>query len=156
MQMAFFRISACSAVVVLCSLTLAMPLLAAESKSGTASAHFIKMDANKDGKISADEHAVGAKQMFDTMDRNKDGKVTAAEMDAAHQRIAGTKATKWEMTAAEKIKVVDTDRDGALTAEEHAAGSRAMFEKMDTDQDGFLTKNELAAGHARMLKKPAR
>jgi Ca2+-binding EF-hand superfamily protein len=155
MLMASFRISACSAVV-LCSLTLALPLLAAESKSGTASAQFIKMDANKDGKISADEHATGAKKMFDTMDRNKDGKVTAAEMDAAHRRITGTKTTKSDMTAAEKIKVIDTNLDGVLTAEEHAAGSRAMFEKMDTDQDGFLTKNELAAGHARMLKKPAR
>ena len=57
------------------------------------------------------------------------------------------------MSAADKIKVVDTNGDGVLTAEEHAAGSRAMFEKMDTNKDGFLTKDELAAGHARMLKK---
>jgi Ca2+-binding EF-hand superfamily protein len=134
---------------------LASPSLAADPKSATADAEFVKMDTNKDGKISADEHALGAKQMFDTMDRNKDGKVTAAEMEAAHQSITGRKATKSDMTAADKIKVVDTDRDGVLTAEEHAAGSRAMFEKMDTDKDGFLTKAELAAGHANMMKKPS-
>src|SRR6185503_1142506 len=53
-------------------------------------------------------------------------------------------------------KVVDTDGDEVLTAEEHAVGSRAMFKKMDTDKDGFLTKDEFAAGHARMMKKPSR
>ena len=88
------------------------------------------------------------------MDANRDGKVTAAEMDAAHQRVTGKKAKKTDMSSADKIKVIDTDGDGILTAEEHAAGSRAMFEKMDTDKDGFLTKDELAAGHAQMMKKP--
>ena len=111
------------------------------------------MDANKDAKVSAIEHAAGAKQMFETMDANKDGKVTAAEMDAAYQRITGRKAAKSDMSAADKINVVDTNGDRVLTAEEHAAGSRTMFEKMDTNKDGFLTKDELAAGHARMLKK---
>jgi Ca2+-binding EF-hand superfamily protein len=151
--MAPFRIGTCSSIVMLGTLTLASPSFAAEPKSATADAEFRKMDTNKDGKVSASEHAAGAKQMFETMDRNKDGKVTAAEMEAAHQRITGRKATKSDMSAADKIKVVDTTGDGVLTAEEHAAGSRAMFEKMDTDKDGFLTKGELAAGHARMLKK---
>jgi Ca2+-binding EF-hand superfamily protein len=94
--------------------------------------------------------------MFDTMDGNKDGRVTAREMQAAHRRVTGVKATRSDMTAAEKIKVVDTDGDGVLTAEEHTDGSRAMFEKMDTDKDGFLTREELAAGHARMMQKPRR
>jgi hypothetical protein len=156
MQMAPFRIGIFSGIVMLGALTLASLSFAAESKSATADAEFIKMDTNKDGKVSANEHAGGAKQMFDTMDGNKDGKVTAAEMEAAHQRVTGRKATKSDMTAADKIKVVDTDGDGVLTAEEHAVGSRAMFEKMDTDKDGFLTKDELAAGHARMMKKPSR
>jgi Ca2+-binding EF-hand superfamily protein len=151
--MASFRMRTFSSIVMLSTLTLASLSFAAEPKSATANAEFIKMDANKDGKVSASEHAAGAKQMFETMDANKDGKVTAAEMDAAYQRITGRKATKSDMSAADKIKIVDTNGDGILTAEEHAAGSRAMFEKMDTNKDGFLTKDELAAGHARMLKK---
>jgi Ca2+-binding EF-hand superfamily protein len=148
-----FRISTFCRVAMLGALTLASPSFAAESKSATADAEFRKLDTNKDGKVSASEHAAGAKHMFETMDANKDGRVTAAEMDAAYQRITGRKATKSDMSAADKIKVVDTSGDGVLTAEEHAAGSRAMFEKMDTNKDGFLTKDELAAGHARMLKK---
>ena len=123
-------------------------------KAGKPDAEFTAMDANKDGKVSAEEHAAAAKKMFGTMDANRDGKVTAAEMDAAHQRVTGKKAKKTDMSSADKIKVIDTDGDGILTAEEHAAGSRAMFEKMDTDKDGFLTKDELAAGHAQMMKRP--
>ena len=136
--------------------TLASVVFAAGSKSSTADAEFRAMDTNKDGKLSAEEHATASKKMFDMMDANRDGKVTAAEMTAAHQRITGKKAKKPDMSAAEKIKVIDTDGDGILTAEEHAAGSHSMFEKMDTDKDGFLTKDELAAGHAQMLKKPSR
>ncbi|MDP9131683.1 MAG: EF-hand domain-containing protein [Nitrospirota bacterium] len=111
------------------------------------------MDTNGDGQLSPDEHAVGAKKMFDTMDANKDGTVTSGEMDAAHEKVTGKKATKADMSSAEKIKVVDTNGDGMLTADEHAAGSKKMFDKMDTNKDGFVSKTEFAAGHAKMMKK---
>ena len=152
---AFHKVSF-SNVVLIGGAMLASLAFAAEPKSGTADAEFMKMDTNKDGKVSADEHATASKKMFDTMDANRDGKVTAAEMDAAHKRVTGKKAKKSDLSVADKIKVIDKDGDKILTAEEHAAGSRSMFEKMDADKDGFLTKSEFAAGHASMLKKPAR
>ena len=130
--------------------------LGAGPKAAKPDAEFTAMDTNKDGKVSAEEHAAASKNMFDMMDPNSDGKVTAAEMTAAHPRITGTKTKKSDMSAADKIKVIDADSDGILTAEEHAAGSRAMFEKMDTDKDGSLTKDEIAAGHAQMMKEPSR
>jgi len=114
---------------------------------------FQGMDANRDGKVTGDEHAAAAKKMFEAMDANKDGQVTAAEMDAAHERVTGQKAKPGDMPAAEKIKTIDTDGDGVLTAAEHAAGSRAMFDAMDTGKDGSLSEAELAAGHAKMMKK---
>ena len=106
--------------------------------------------------MSVEEHAAASKKMFVTMDANADGKVTATEMDAAHQRRTGKKAKKSDMSAADKIKVIDTAGDGILTAEELAAGSRTMSEKTDANKDVFLTTTELAAGHASMMKKPAR
>ena len=115
------------------------------------------MDTNKDGKISAAEHATGAKQMFRGMDRNKDDRVTASEMDAAQQtaKAAGHGQTDLkhsaEKSSAEKIKVVDSDGDGALTAKEHEAGSKKMFSKMDADKDGSLTAAEIEAGHSKMM-----
>jgi Ca2+-binding EF-hand superfamily protein len=123
---------------------------------GGADHQFGMMDTDGDGKISADEHAAGAKKMFEAMDADKDGKVTAVEMEAAHQKVAGEKAKKSDMSAADKIKMVDTNADGVLSAEEHVAGAKTMFEKMDTNKDGFLSKTELAAGHAKMMHKPAK
>lgn len=114
---------------------------------------FSAMDADHDGKVSAAEHAAGAKAMFDKMDANHDGKVTAAEMTAAHKAITGQHAARSDMSAADKIKVVDSDGDGVLTADEHAKGSASMFAKMDANKDGFLSREEMAAGHAGMMKK---
>ncbi|WP_426318982.1 EF-hand domain-containing protein [Pseudoduganella sp. R-43] len=114
---------------------------------------FNSMDADQNGKVSAAEHAAGAKRMFEHMDANHDGKVGAAEMTAAHKAITGQATKKSDMSAADKIKAVDSDGDGVLTAEEHAKASASMFAKMDTDKDGFLSKQEMAAGHAAMMKK---
>lgn len=115
---------------------------------------FSAMDTDHDGKVSAAEHAAGAKAMFEKMDANHDGKVTAAEMTAAHAAITGQAAKKSDMPAADKIKAIDTDGDGVLSADEHAKGSAAMFAKMDTNKDGFLSKEEMAAGHAAMMRNP--
>src|SRR4030095_11580227 len=113
----------------------------AQANTGSVDTQFERMDTNGDGKISADEHATGAKDMFDRMDADKDGKVTASEMTAAHERVTGNKAKRTDMTAADKIKKGDTDGDGILSPDEHTAGARSMFDKMDTDKDGFLTKS---------------
>jgi Ca2+-binding EF-hand superfamily protein len=131
------------------------PVASAHDKGRGAAMHheFQMMDTNNDGKVSADEHAAGAKKMFETMDADKDGKVTASEMEASHEQVTGKKAKKFEMTAAEKIKVIDGNGDGTLTAAEHAAGAKTMFEKMDANKDGFLTKHELMAGHKMMHKE---
>ena len=150
--------------------TLAVAPFALAHKDGMEAqgpdAMFKMMDANGDGKISPQEHADAAKKMFTKMDTNGDGKVTAAEMDAFHDHLMARKmhedaskeahkAGHTEMSSADKIKVIDTDHDGVLTADEHAAGSKSMFEKMDTDRDGFLTKAELLAGHAKLMGKSA-
>ena len=151
-----FRKIGFSSIVMVGTATLASVLFAAGPKASAVDAEFKAMDTNKDGKVSAEEHAAASKKVFEMMDANRDGKVTAAEVTAAHQRVTGKKAKKSDMSAADKIKVIDTDGDGILSAEEDAAGSRSMFEKMDTDRDGFLSKDEFAAGHAQLTKKPLR
>jgi Ca2+-binding EF-hand superfamily protein len=142
--------------------TLALTLLCGVMTSGMALANadkgsadfmFHQMDTNGDGRISTDEHAVAAKRMFEKMDANKDGLVTAAEMDAAHEKIVGAKPGAGEMSSAEKIKKVDTNGDGQLSVDEHAAGSKLMFQMMDADKSGFITKSELEAGHVKMMNK---
>ena len=147
------RLALLCALTVICGLAIAQGAYAGNEKTNAVDAQFNAMDTNRDGKLSPEEHAAGAKKMFDTMDADKDGRVTSAEMDAAHEKVTGNKRTQGEMSSAEKIKVIDANGDGILTAEEHAAGSKTMFDKMDSNKDGFVSKAELAAGHAKMLKK---
>ena len=119
--------------------------------------HAMKMmDADGDGKVTAAEHAAGAKAMFTAMDTSKDGKVTAAEMDASRSAKKGNKdhndaRMSHEMTSAEKIKTIDTDGDGVLTAKEHEMGSAKMYTRMDADGDGSLTAQEIQKGHKAMM-----
>ena len=156
---------------------LALSIMGALALASAAWAHddkFKTMDSNGDGKITAAEHAAGAKAMFDRMDANHDGNVTAAEMDAGHAMMkdrdddmhgmkAGEKAKAgkamdhdmddMDMSSADKIAKMDTNGDGMLSATEHEAGAAAMFKDMDSNGDGNLSRSEMKAGH-RMMKKP--
>jgi Ca2+-binding EF-hand superfamily protein len=135
--------------------TLALAAQADERTAGTSGhAEVQMMDANQDGVVSPDEHAAGARKMFEKMDADHDGKVTAAEMDATHHAMhKGDDHSNGEMSSADKIKTIDTDGDGILSAQEHEAGSHRMFEKMDADHDGNLSASEIDAGHKTMMKK---
>ena len=106
-----------------------------------------RLDADKDGKITAAEYTAGAKTSFDKLDANADGKVTAAEMDAAYTTSKPGVGAAKVPSSAEKIKSLDTDGDGALSSVEHEAGSRTMFDQLDANKDGSLTAEEIKAGH---------
>lgn len=125
----------------------ALPAFAASD----ADKHFKAMDTNSDGKVTRAEHAAAAKKMFAQCDADKDGVVTVAEMDAS-LAAQGRKPPADEKNSAEKIKVIDQNGDGKLTAAEHEAGTETMFAKTDTNHDGSLTPEEMSAG-LKMLKK---
>lgn len=68
-------------------------------------------------------------------------------------RLGARFAESKSATADAEFRKMNTNKDGKVSASEHAAGAKQMFETMDGNKDGFLTKDALAAGHARMLKK---
>jgi Ca2+-binding EF-hand superfamily protein len=148
-------------ILALGALALSVTAFAGEGAHPAAdsASHEVKMmDANQDGVVSPAEHTAGAKKMFGIMDANRDGKVTPAEMDAAQASMKGgdkttghDKTSGHEMSSTDKIKVVDANADGVLTAQEHADGSKTMFEKMDQDKDGNLTLAEVQTGHEEMM-----
>ena len=133
------------------------PMAGAGSKD-PIEAEMRLMDGNQDGKISAAEHAKGAQEMFKGMDGNQDNRVSAAEMDATQPALKSQDAShgashgkSHEMSSTDKIKAVDANGDGFLTAQEHEAGAKKMFTKMDKDKDGFLTNAEIKDGHHQLM-----
>jgi Ca2+-binding EF-hand superfamily protein len=117
--------------------------------AGAGEGKMQKMDADGDGMITAEEHSAGARQMFQKMDSDADGRVTTTEMDAMHAQMKPGDAGKPQMSSADKIKTIDTDSDGVVTAAEHEGAAREMFGKMDVNQDGKLSADEMRAGHAK-------
>lgn len=124
---------------------------AMEISSGTRE-HLRKMDSNGDGKLSPREHAAGAKAMFVAMDPDGSDTVTVEEMDEA-KRVRHDQPVHGEISSAEKIAVIDADKDGSLSLQEHETGSQTMFDKMDKDADGFVTVKEMQSGHDEMMTK---
>lgn len=47
----------------------------------------------------------------------------------------------------EKFKMMDTDKDGKISAMEHEAGATDMFKKMDANTDGRVTVEEMESAH---------
>ena len=108
-----------------------------------------RADADNDGRISAQEHAAAAQAKFKRMDANHDGKLTAEERaqhrtgaeDAGSHRRAGADDAGPHRRG---MATMDADNDGAVTRAEHAAGAKAMFDRMDANHDGRLAADEMS------------
>ncbi len=75
---------------------------------------FEKIDANKDGSITAQESADNAKKRFDEMDADKNGSVTKDEAKAHYE----AKKVEWEKKKAEmKTKREDKSKPVEAPAE---------------------------------------
>jgi EF hand len=128
----------------------ALPVVAGGGPDCKEKMTRMNVEGGGDGQISAAEHAAGADKRFEMMDADKDGKVTAGEIDASH----GAESAAWakhQMSSVDKIRKLDSDRDGALTRAEYADGSQKMFRKLDVDGDGNLTAAEMSAGHEKRM-----
>lgn len=108
---------------------------------------FTRMDSNHDGRISAQEHDAGAAAMFARKDANQDGMLDASEMGGPMGRHGGGMHAGG-MHGGDRMAKMDSNHDGAITAEEHAAMAKAMFDRMDANHDGRVTGAELEGGHA--------
>lgn len=114
---------------------------------------FMQADADRDGRVSAREHAAAAQAMFALKDADRDGSLVAAELAAGHgmRMRDGKRGHGREKMRAGMMARMDADRDGAITRAEHAAASQAMFDRMDADRDGRVTAEEMKGGHAKMM-----
>ncbi len=67
----------------------------------------------------------------------------------AHTIFAATLALAASTAAAQGRggALMDSNKDGKVSAEEYAAHAKAMFEQMDSNHDGKVTATEMTAAH---------
>ncbi|NUS38183.1 MAG: EF-hand domain-containing protein [Lysobacter sp.] len=160
---AMFRPVRTASLLLLGAFALPVPLLA-HPPGGMPDDMFATMDADHDGRISAQEHAAAAQAMFARMEANHDGYVTVEEMEAAHANrgdmqqdmqaphdAAASASAGAPVTGAANRPAAGADRMPASGGMHHDMGMRDHFKAMDADGDGRISASEHVAGAARMF-----
>lgn len=128
-------------------------------------------DANKDGRITAEEAKAGAEKLFAAIDANNDGSITPGEFRAYRKEQREQRRAEWKKMKAERetaqndeAKMPDGDRDGMKPrhhGNRHEAGRHGnkwgkgamLFRIADTDENGQLSKQEAADAAAKMFAR---
>jgi hypothetical protein len=109
-------------------------------------ANHAKIDTNGDGVIDRSEAAANPRMIehFDRLDANKDGRITA---DERPQR--GMRDGKGGGQRGERMAQLDANKDGRFSRDELAGKDRVLqnFAAIDSNKDGFLSREEMAAHH---------
>lgn len=134
---------------------------------------FAKMDANKDGKIDASDHAARRAEMqakrFAALDANSDGSISKVEWDQHGADRAAKRAERKEkrVAAGEAGEgkrghhgkrgghgmrgghggwmKADANGDKAITQAEFETAALARFDRLDANKDGQVTAEERQA-----------
>jgi hypothetical protein len=119
-----------------------------------------RLDANGDGAIDRSEAAKAPRlaENFDTLDANKDGRIGADERPQYSRPQHGGRhggmrhdgmRDGGKRRGGERMAQLDKNGDGRFSRDELAGRERALqnFAAIDTDKDGFLTREEMQAHH---------
>lgn len=121
------------------ALCLACPAWA-QSLADTRDERFAALDRDSSGTLSPEEYAAEARGRFDAMDLDHNFRVTVAELETTEPQRDG------QLSAAQRIALDDGDGDGELSADEHAAVTETLFERVDANGDGSLDAAEFQSG----------
>lgn len=97
---------------------------------------FLRLDANKDGKLTPDELGSAVKKREWAIDANADRQLSAAEIEAAMQKRLAKRRDRI-------MQLMDANKDGAITEVEMDQVLNDMFDKADTDDDGAVSLAEI-------------
>jgi Ca2+-binding EF-hand superfamily protein len=115
--------------------------------------HMMKIDADKDGKVSLDEFITRHKEHFTKLDKNSDAVVDADERKASVDVILAKMKERIEARFTE----VDANKDGKITKDESDAFDKKKFTDADKNGDQKLDRKELRETfHRRTGTEPTR
>lgn len=96
--------------------------VAASAQVTRTSDYLLKMDRDRDGRVSLPEYQDWLSYAFDGMDRDRDGLLSPAEQPGGKGKPL-TRST-YRMQLAERFHKQDVNRDGFLSTKELAAPPR--------------------------------
>jgi Ca2+-binding EF-hand superfamily protein len=118
-------------------------------------AHGMRADTDGDGRVSRAEATAAASgksgEWFDKVDADKDGYLTADELKQARETRQHHRGEMKERMAG-KFQEADANQDGQLSLDEVQAKMPRLAERfntLDADKNGMLSKEELKRGHHR-------
>lgn len=126
----------------------------AERGHGPKGPMLENLDVNGDGAVSKAEIEASKAERFSSADLNGDNLMSFDEFEA---HIEAEKARREAKRRERHFARLDTDGDGFVSAEEHAAagGDRMerMFNRLDADDDGVISEDEREAAKAKMKER---
>ena len=108
----------------------------------TSSGRFEALDANDDGVVGKGEYNPDA--LFAAIDGDRNMRITAAELEV----ILGPQGDG-ALSAVERIRVADRNRDGELDHEELRRSAEMRFQTLDINLDGNVDLAEFKAEFGR-------
>ena len=103
----------------------------------------LALDSDGDGVLSTQEME-NATKALQALDKNGDGKLTADELDDPNQAGQVGPDGRPRPAGGPLMRVLDTDHDGVLSAQE-LANAPVALKAADANQDGKLTREEVDA-----------
>lgn len=114
-------------------------LCAAQVLPPTAAARFEILDTNRDGVVDKSEYE--GDSLFALIDSNRNNRISAEEL----QSVLGPQEDG-APSAADRIRVADSNDDGELTDEELRRAAEMRFSRLDSNSDGELDLAEMKSG----------
>jgi len=111
---------------------------------------LMRADADHDGNITRAEFLADVDQRFALVDANHDGRISAEERDAAREAMTARRGGGDGPGRGGGMGArADTDGDGSISLAEQRAQATGRFDRLDADHDGNVDKTELAAMRGR-------